>query len=109
MNTEVLPIRTGVLIDSFDPVRSGHLDACRTALSGGAADRVFLVMTGDPFSGLAPAEDRWRMLCAACAGSKKLVPLRLPPKYDSSGAQDILCCLLTLRVRCFRLSGNTAA
>lgn len=90
MNTEVFPIRISILSDPFDPVRSGHLDACRTALSSGKADMVLLVLSGNPDSCTAPAEDRWRMLVTACAGSKLLLPLRLPVKRESSGADNIL-------------------
>ena len=90
LNTEVFPIRIGLLIDSFDPVRSGHLDACCSALFDGTADRVFLVLSGNPASCCAPAEDRWKMLAAACAGKKELSPYRLPPKQEASGPEEIL-------------------
>ena len=90
LHTEVFPIRIGLLIDSFDPVRSGHLDACRSSLSEGMADQAFLVLSGNPASCLASAEDRWRMLVAACAGKKELSPYRLPPKHRDSGPEEIL-------------------
>lgn len=90
MNTEVFPIRISVLSDPFDPVRSGHMDACRAVLSAGRADMVLLVLSGDPDSCDASAEDRWRMLVTACAGNKLILPLRIPPKRESSGAESIL-------------------
>ena len=90
MNTEVFPIRISVLSDPFDPVRSGHMDACRAVLSAGRADMVLLVLSGDPDSCGASAEDRWRMLVTACAGNKLILPLRIPPKRESSGAESIL-------------------
>ena len=90
MNTEVFPIRISVLSDPFDPVCSGHLDACRAALSAGRADMVLLVLSGDPGSCAASSEDRWRMLVTACAGNKLMLPLRVPPKRESSGAESIL-------------------
>lgn len=93
MNTEVFPIRIGLLIDSFDPVRSGHLDACRSALSDGKADQMLLVLSGNSSCSV-PAEDRWKMLNAACAGKKDLSPYRLTPKLASSGPEEIL-----LRIR----------
>ena len=90
MNTEVFPIRISVLSDPFDPVRSGHLDACRAALSAGRADMVLLALSGDPDSCAAPAEERWRMLVTACAGSRLLLPVRLPAKREASGSESIL-------------------
>ena len=87
---EVFPIRTGLLIDSFDPVSSGHLEACRSALAAGTADRVLLILSGDPFLCHAPVRDRWQMLTAACAGSRILIPYKLPQKHASSNAQNIL-------------------
>ena len=89
-NMEVFVIRTGILVDSFDPVRSGHLETCRAALTGGGADRVILALAGNAGTCGASEEDRWRMLVAACAGEKSLIPLRLPPKYSSSAAGEIL-------------------
>ena len=90
MNTEVFPIRISVLSDPFDPVRSGHLDACRAALSAGRADMVLLALSGDPDSCAAPAEERWRMLVTACAGSRLLLPVRLPAKREAAGSESIL-------------------
>lgn len=87
---EVFPIHTGLLIDSFDPVSSGHLEVCRSALADGSADRVILILSGDPSSCLAPAEDRWQMLTAACSGSKLLIPDLPPLNHSLSGAGDIL-------------------
>ena len=89
MNTEVFPIRISVLVDSFDPVRSGHIGACRAVLSSGEADKVLLVLSGDPASCGAPEADRWAMLSTACAGNKKLLPYRLSPKRAVSGAGKI--------------------
>lgn len=78
------------MIDSFDPVSSGHIEVCRSALADGTADQVILILSGDPSSCLAPAGDRWQMLTAACSGSKLLIPDMLPQKYTLSGAGDIL-------------------
>lgn len=78
------------MINSFDPVSSGHLGACRSALADGTAERVILILSGDPSLCLAPAEDRWQMLTAACAGNKLLIPYMLPQKYTLSGSGDIL-------------------
>ena len=73
-----MPVRVGVLAESFNPVRSAHLDLCRAALADGSAERVLLVISGNPDeSGVSP-ENRWEMLVTACAGSKTICPFRLP-------------------------------
>ena len=86
---EVLPIRAGILVDSFDPVRSGHLEACRAVLSRGEADKVILALATNTGTCGASEDDRWKMLVAACAGDKALVPLRLPQKLRSSPAAEV--------------------
>ena len=82
-------MRIGILADPFDPVTVSHIDACRTALSSGLADRVALVLLS---SGSCRAEDddRWRMLCAAASCSKQFLPLRLPPKADPGNPEKVL-------------------
>ena len=84
----------GVLIDSFDPVRSSQVRACLDAVSSGQADQVILVLPDDGRVYRASFEDRWKMLTAACAGSKHLVPLRIVP---GKGKPDWECTRNTLR------------
>ncbi len=90
MNMEVFPIRIGVLIDSFDPVRPGHLTACRTALKSRNADRVLLILTDRQVPCSTTMDDRERMLSAACSCSKSLVPCRLPPLHQAEDTESIL-------------------
>ena len=90
MNTEVLYIRISVLVDSFDPVRTGQIDACISLLSSGMADRVLLLLSRDRRPCASLPEDRWKMLCTACAANKALVPFRIPPTDDAAGTDDIL-------------------
>ncbi len=78
------------MIDPFDPVCSGHLDTCRSALAAGTVDRVLLVLSGVPSSCIASSVARWQMLNAACAGSKALIPHMLPQKYDTLAVEDVL-------------------
>ncbi len=67
-----------------------HLDICRDALSEGGADRVIPVLSGSSVPDFAPEEDRWRMLVAACAGDRAILPLRLSSKRRASDTDEIL-------------------
>lgn len=84
-----MPVRVGILADPFDPVCLSHVDSCRAALSSGLADQAVLVLSGSG-SGAVSADDRWRMLCAAAACSRQLIPLRLPPKADPGDPDRVL-------------------
>ncbi len=67
--------RIGIMEGRFDPVRSSHIRAALTLLGSGSADRVLLMLSGE--GALISAEDRWKMLVAACACDKRLIPSRL--------------------------------
>ena len=67
--------RIGILSGRYDPVCSAHIRAALSVLESGSADRVLLILSG--LSGAAPAEDRWKMLVAAAARDKRLIPSRL--------------------------------
>ena len=82
--------KVGVLMDSFDPIRSAHLELCRSALSCGYADRVFLILSGEESSFNVSPEDRWKMLVSACAGSKTMIPLHFSSKKGSPDRDGIL-------------------
>lgn len=71
--------RIGILGGTFDPVHSGHIAMARAALTAGKLDRVLMLPSGTPphKQDVAPAEDRWRMLCAAVAQESGLEPCRL--------------------------------
>ena len=64
------------MIDFFDPVTLEHTGLCRSAAASLGLERVLLVLQ-DSVKGsvCAPRRDRWRMLVAACAGCKELVPV----------------------------------
>ncbi len=71
--------RIGILGGTFDPIHTGHIRMAQSALSGAKLDRVLILPTGNPphKTEIAPAEDRYRMVCAACAGLDGLEPSRV--------------------------------
>ncbi len=85
-----MALRIGVLVDSFDPFSDAHLKRCNAALSSGDVDQVLLIPTGEEADCTAPAGDRWRMLVAACAGSRVLIPFQLSRKHRSADPDAIL-------------------
>jgi len=70
--------RIGIMGGTLDPVHDGHLLMARCALSEARLDRVLMLPSGTPphKPHVTPAEDRWRMLVAACAGIEGLEPCR---------------------------------
>lgn len=68
----------GVMGGTLDPVHEGHLRMAQCAMEKAALNRVLMLPSGNPphKPHVAPAEDRWRMLCAACAGQDGLEPCR---------------------------------
>lgn len=77
--------RIGVMGGTLDPIHDGHLRMAQCALREADLDRVLMLPSGNPphKSGVTPADDRWRMLCAACAGQPGLEPCR--EELDRSG------------------------
>lgn len=73
--------RIGIVGGRFDPVRSSHIRAALTLLDSGSVDRVLLMLPGE--GALVPAEDRWKMLVAASACDKRLIPSRLCLDMDA--------------------------
>ena len=68
-------LRTGILVDTFDPVCVGHLDFCRDAMERKKLDRVVLALSGgDSVPCGASRADRWRMLVSACSAGKGFIP-----------------------------------
>ncbi len=68
----------GIMGGSFDPIHLGHIRMAQCALSQARLDRVLMLPTGNPphKQGITPAEDRFRMVAAACAGLEGLEPCR---------------------------------
>ena len=70
--------RIGILGGTFDPIHDGHIHMALSAMQGAHLDRVLVLPTGNPPHkiGITPAEDRWRMVCCACALHDGLTPCR---------------------------------
>lgn len=71
--------RIGILGGTFDPIHEGHIHMALTALKAANLDRVLMLPTGNPphKTDITPAEDRWRMVCCACAQHDHLTPSRV--------------------------------
>lgn len=77
--------RIGIMGGTFDPIHQGHIRMAQCALDSLALDRVLMLPSGNPphKPDITPAEDRYRMVCAACADLPGLVPCR--EEIDRSG------------------------
>lgn len=70
--------RIGIMGGTFDPIHQGHIRMAQCALESMRLDRVLMLPSGNPphKPSVTPAEDRYRMVCAACAGMPGLEPCR---------------------------------
>ena len=70
--------RIGIMGGTFDPIHQGHIRMAQCALESMRLDRVLMLPSGNPphKPDITPAEDRYRMVCAACAGLDGLEPCR---------------------------------
>lgn len=75
----------GIMGGTFDPIHQGHIRMAQCALESLSLDRVLMLPSGNPphKPDVTPAEDRYRMVCAACAGLAGLEPCR--EEIDRSG------------------------
>ena len=89
--------RVGILGGTFDPIHLGHLHMGLSVLDAGYVDRVLVMPSGSPPHKAAPAdaEDRWKMVVAACARDKRLVPSR--QELDRRGSVYTVDTLRALR------------
>ena len=71
--------RIGILGGTFDPIHDGHINMALSALKDANLDKVLVLPTGCPphKAGITPAEDRWKMVCCACAMHDELTPSRV--------------------------------
>lgn len=77
--------RIGIMGGTFNPIHLGHIEMANAALREAKLDRVLVIPSGNPphKTGVTPAEDRWKMVCAACAQESGLEPSRV--ELDRSG------------------------
>ena len=77
--------RIGIMGGTFDPIHQGHIRMAQCALQQMQLDRVLMLPSGNPphKPDITPAEHRYRMVCAACAGLTGLEPCR--EEVDRSG------------------------
>ena len=70
--------RIGIMGGTFDPIHQGHIHMAQCALAQLRLDRVLMLPSGNPphKPDITPAEDRYRMVYAACAGLPGLEPCR---------------------------------
>lgn len=78
--------RIGLMGGSFNPIHRGHLAIARQAMQLAHLDQVLFIPTGNPphkRTGLAPAEDRYRMTETAICREKGFLPSRI--ELDRTG------------------------
>ncbi len=70
--------RIGIMGGTFDPIHQGHIRMAQCALESLQLDKVLMLPSGNPphKPDITPGEDRYRMVCAACAGLPGLEPCR---------------------------------
>ncbi len=89
--------RIGIMGGTFNPIHLGHIAMAQAAIKAGSLDRVLFLPDGQPphKSGIAPAEHRWRMVCAAVAPYKRMEPSRM--ELDRTGTTYTFDTLTALR------------
>lgn len=94
----VIPLRRGVLGGTFNPIHLGHLLAAEDARVALALAEVVFVPAGEPWmkmeAGLAPGEDRLRMVLAAIASNPRFRASRVDldrtgPTYTVDTINDL--------------------
>ena len=77
--------RIGIMGGTLDPIHQGHIRMAQHALAQMKLDRVLMLPSGNPphKADVTPGEDRYRMVCAACAMLPGLEPCR--EEIDRSG------------------------
>lgn len=71
--------RIGIMGGTFNPIHAAHIEMALRARESAQLDQVLVLPSGNPphKTGIVPAEDRWRMVCAACATQRGLTPSRV--------------------------------
>ncbi len=89
--------RIGIMGGTFNPIHLGHIAMAQAAIRAASLDRVLFLPDGQPphKTGIAPAEHRWRMVCAAVAPYKRMEPCRMA--LDRTGTTYTFDTLTALR------------
>lgn len=89
--------RIGIMGGTFNPIHQGHIGMAKAALKSAGLDRVLMLPSGNPphKTDVVPAEDRWKMVCAAVAQEEGLEPCRM--EIDREGATYTIDTLSTLK------------
>lgn len=88
--------RIGIMGGTFNPIHQGHVAMAKAAIWAADLDRVLFIPDGQPphKQGIAPAEDRWHMVCSAISEDKRLEPCRI--ELDREGTTYTLDTLTQL-------------
>ena len=89
--------RIGILGGTFNPIHLGHIAMARAAMESAQLDRVLFLPDSVPphKTGIAPGEDRSRMVCAAVTGEAGFEPCRM--ELDREGTTYTFDTLTRLR------------
>ena len=87
--------RIGLFFGTFDPVSRAQVNRFLKVLDAGEADQLLVLPVrsypGTPCA--ADAEDRWKMLVAACSRDKRLIPCRLALDRDPADGTALVSAL----------------
>ena len=89
--------RIGIMGGTFNPIHLGHVSMAQACIRAADLDRVLFLPAGQPphKSGIASAENRWRMVCIAVAPFKHMEPCRM--ELDREGTTYTFDTLTSLR------------
>lgn len=89
--------RIGIMGGTLNPIHQGHIAMAKAARQCAGLDRVLILPAGAPphKTNIAPAEDRWRMVCAAVAQEEGLEPCRM--ELDRAGTTYTVDTLSSLK------------
>jgi len=79
-------MRIGIMGGTMNPIHDGHVHMAKTALQEADLAQVLMVPAGSPphKTGVPSAEDRYRMVAAAVAGEKNLIPSRVEVEREGA-------------------------